>query len=171
MSNLRLRCCGLCLPPLALALVDGTLTLVGQSAAYWAGQYSDVNEMSPTFHHLLAVHPLAFAGGFALWAAAFVGLILLLPETLALLVAIAVTFGHTAGASTWLLWRFDYGYQAVNALMACSAAALAIGIRFGWQARPPAELRPVIASAAVRWTLCAALAAMAVWMFLWPRSA
>ena len=68
--------------------------------------------MSPTFKHLLEVHPVAFALGNAAWAASFVGVILLLPDVLALIASIAVTLGHTVGAATWILWRFHYGYQA-----------------------------------------------------------
>src|SRR5687767_8394362 len=105
------RLLGLCLPPALLAAADGTATLVGQSAAYWRGNYSDVNELSPTFHQLLATHPAAFAAGLAAWVLLVTCLILLSPQTLALAASIAVTLGHCWGLSTWLLHRFDYGYQ------------------------------------------------------------
>ncbi|RIK81889.1 MAG: hypothetical protein DCC67_07790 [Planctomycetota bacterium] len=167
----RLRLYALCLPPLALAVLDGALTLAGQSEAYWAGDYRQVNEMSPTFHHLLTSHPLAFAVGFAAWMAVFVGLILLLPATLALLVAIAVTFGHTAGAATWLLWRFYFGYQACNLLILVSALLLTLAIRIGWPANPTEAQRLLAARPLWRWTLIAALGALGVWLFLWPRAA
>jgi len=63
MAGVRQRFLGLCLPPLAFSVLDGSLTLAGQSAEYWAGAFARVDETSPTFHHLLAAHPLAFAGG------------------------------------------------------------------------------------------------------------
>ena len=50
MCGVRQRFLGLCLPALAFAVLDGTLTLAGQSAEYWGGAYARVNEASPTFH-------------------------------------------------------------------------------------------------------------------------
>jgi hypothetical protein len=108
MNGVWCRLVGLCLPPLVLCALDGTLTLVGQSADYWSGHYAAVNESSPTFNHLLQLHPMAFAFGLLVWSAIFVAIILLLPETPALIVSIAATFGHTVGAATWLLFRFQY---------------------------------------------------------------
>jgi hypothetical protein len=54
MNGVRQRFLGHCLPPMAFCLLDCTLTLAGQSAAYWGGAYGQVNEASPTFNHL---HP------------------------------------------------------------------------------------------------------------------
>ena len=141
MSGVGNRVLGLCLPALLLCALDNTMTLLGQSAAYWAGDYLRVNEASPTFNHLLQIHPAAFIAGMVVWMAVFVGMILLLPDTLALIVSIAVTFGHTAGTATWLLWRFNYGYQAVNGILLGAAALLGLGIRYGWRAAPSCQYR------------------------------
>jgi hypothetical protein len=170
MGPIRGRLFGLCLPAALVAAADGSLTLAGQSAAYWAGDYARVNELSPTFHHLLAYHPLAFAAGFAAWVLVFTGLTLLLPQTLALTTSIAVAVGHTWGATTWLLYRFHYGYQACNGLFVLTAALLAVGIRWGWGAGPRFD-RPVGAGAplAARGGAAAALFGLAVYLFLWPR--
>jgi hypothetical protein len=67
MNGVWRRFIGLCLPPVALCLLDATLTLTGQTEFYWAGDYSQVNEGSPTFHQLLSIHPLAFVAGQAVW--------------------------------------------------------------------------------------------------------
>jgi hypothetical protein len=167
-SGIAPRLLGLCLPPLLFCALDGTLTLAGQSGAYWAGNYSAVNELSPTFNHLLRLHPAAFAAGLLAWAGVFVGLILLLPDTLALSVSIAVTLGHTLGAATWLLYRFRYGYQAFNGLVLLMAVLLAVGIRLGWRATPARAYRlgwpPVL-----RWALVAVLCGIGGYLFLWPR--
>jgi hypothetical protein len=165
------RFVGLCLPPLVLAVLDGTLTLAGQSAEYWGGEYAEVNEGSPTFRYLLGVHPLAYAGGMATWMAVFVGLILLLPDTLALIVSIAVTFGHTGGAAAWLVWVFAYGYQVANGLLLAAAVVLGLGIRWGWRAGPREEHHLPAALARWRWVLAAALFGLGVYLFLWPRHA
>ena len=170
MGGFGSRIMGLCLPPLALCAVDGSITLAGQSTAYWSGNYAAVNEGSPTFNHLLQIHPGAFAVGLLIWAVVFVGLILLLPDTLALIVCIAVTFGHTVGAATWVLYRFRYGYQACNGLFLLSAALLGIGIRFGWRAAPAWPYRPPGWHPIVRWSVVAALFALGHNLFVWPRS-
>ncbi len=168
MNGVRQRFLGLCLPPVAFGLLDATLTLAGQPAAYWGGAYAQVAEASPTFNHLLAMHPLAFVAGILAWMAVFVGI---LPDTLALIACIAVTLGHTVGAATWLLWRFQYGYQACNGLFLVSAVGLGIGVRWGWQAAPRQEYRLPFLTAAWRWVLAAGLFAVGVYLFLWPRHA
>jgi hypothetical protein len=162
------RLVGLCLPPLALTVLDGALTLWGQSPEYWSGVYQATNEASPTMHQLLQHHPLAFVAGLALWSAAFISIILLLPDALALFVSIAITFGHAAGSATWLYWRFDYGYQLCNALFATSAVLLALGIRYGWKAAP-AERYTLPFHPAVRWLMVLATIGLAVYTYLLPR--
>jgi hypothetical protein len=167
MAGVHQRFFGLCLPPLAFALLDGSLTLVGQSAEYWAGDYIRVDEMSPTFRHLLTAHPVAFAVGFLGWMAVFIGIILLLPDTLALIACIAITFAHAVAAGTWLRWRFNYGYQECEALFVLAAVALALGIRWGWRAAPPQEYKLSLLSVKWRWGLAAMLLTVAiVWIIV-----
>ena len=170
LAALRSRLVGLCLPPLVLCCLDGALTLWGQSPEYWSGVYAATNEASPTLHQLLQHHPLAFVAGLTLWSTAFISVILLLPDTLALLVSVAITFGHTAGSATWLYWRFEYGYQLCNALFAVSAALLTCGIRYGWRA-DPAERYVLPFRPTVRWLIVLVIVAMAVYMYLLPRHA
>ena len=141
-QTIRGRLLGLCVPPVLLSFVDGGLTLAGQSADYWDGYYGAVNEMSPTFNHPLAHHPLAFVAGFA--------------------------------ASTWLLFRFNYGYayQACCGLFLFTALALAVGIRKGWRAEavddaPLGARWPLL----VRWGAVVAIFAITTYLFLWPRKA
>ena len=164
------RLLGLCIPPVMFAALDGALTLTGQSAAYWAGNYGRVNELSPTFNHLLSYHPLAFAAGLLAWMLVFCGMILLMPQTLALTTSIAVTVGHTRGATSWLLYRFDYHYQASLGLFLAMALILAVGIRWGWGAEPRSDA-PIGARlpGVLRWVMIAMLFAVAVYLFLWPR--
>jgi len=170
MSGVTRRLLGLCLPPLLAWGLDVTLTLVGQSADYWAGNYAAVNEASPTFNQLLQIHPMAFVLGDLVWAAVFVGIILLLPDTLALIISIAVTFGHTIGAATWMLWRFEYRYQASLALLLGSSVVLGLGVRYGWRAAPAEEYNLRGWSWRWRWIVSACLFAVGVYLYLWPRS-
>ncbi len=170
MNGVWFRLTGLCLPPLLLCALDGGLTLAGQSSEYWGGDYAAVNEASPTFHHLLQTHPLAFACGIAVWGAIFASTILLLPDTAALIVSIAVTFGHAAGAATWLLFRFQYGYQLCNALFLLSAVLVGLGIRFGWRAAPAQTYQFTGTKSAARWIAVALLFGVGIYLFVWPRS-
>jgi hypothetical protein len=170
MDGLKRRLLGLCLPPLLLCLLDNTLTLVGQSAQYWAGNYLRANEGSPTFHQLLQTHPAAFIAGSAIWAMVFVGGILLLPDTLALIASIAITFGHTIGVATWLLYRFHCGYQLCNSLVLLSATLVGVGIRWGWRARPEPEYRLWKLPSLVRGGLAGLLLGVGMYVYLWPRN-
>jgi hypothetical protein len=169
-TGFKPRLLGLCGPPLLLCALDGSLTLVGQSAEYWAGAFTQVNEGSPTFNHLLQLHPAAYAAGIVGWAAMFATVILLLPDLGALILSIAVTFGHMAGAATWLLWRFQFGYQACNALFLASAVVLGLGIRWGWRAVPENEYRFRGWPLGTRLLLAAGLIIIGVYLFLWPRT-
>ena len=163
------RFVGLCLPPLVFCASDGSVTLLGQSDVYWSGNYAHVNEASPTFNHLLQIHPAAFAAGLCVWAMMFVVMILLLPELLALIISIGVTFAHAAGTATWLLWRFQFGYQACNGLFLAASILLGLGIHSGWKARPEQAYRFRGWSAWTRLLLAGTLFATGVYLFLWPR--
>ena len=165
------RLVGLALPVAVFSQLDSASTLAGQSAAYWAGDYAKCNELSPTFHHLLQLHPAAFAAGGLVWLALVAAMLLLLPDALAQVVSTAVTTGHAVGVSSWLAWRFEYGYQAVNGLILLTAVVLVTCQRTGWGAKPP-PARPVVGwPAAVRYPLAAGLFGVGVYLFLWPRSA
>lgn len=170
MRSFRGRLLGLCLTPVVLTCLDAALTLLGQSPEYWAGDYSRVNEGSPTFNQLLSHHPLSFIAGIAVWMIVYIGLILLSPQTLALAMSIVVTLGHTLGSCTWLLYRFHFGYQACLGLCALAAMALATGIRWGWRAEPKEDCTAVASRPLVRWAIIAALLAVAIYLFLWPRT-
>lgn len=167
----RRRFIGLCLPTVPFCVLDASLTLAGQSSAYWGGDYAQVNEASPTFNHVLAVHPLAFVAGIAVWLGVVIGFLLLVPDTLALIASIAVVFGHTIGAATWLLWRFQFSYQLCNGLFLAAAVVLGLSIRYGWRATPAEEYRLSTLPALWRWLLAAALFGVAAYLFLWPRAA
>lgn len=170
MRGLYSRLLGLCLTPILFSILDATLTLTGQSAEYWAGHFSQVNEASPTFHQLLAIHPVAFAVGILAWIVIYSVLILLLPETLALIVSIAVTMGHTVGSATWIVYRFQFGYQAANGLFLVAAVALGLGIQLGWKAVPRDEYHLPL-SMRMRSLASLVLFAIGVYLFLWPRRA
>jgi hypothetical protein len=170
-SGLRQRFLGLCLPPVLFCVLDFTLTLVFQPADYWQGDRTRLIEGSPTFHQLLSIHPAAFVAGVLVWIALFVALLLLLPDTPALITSIAIVFGHVAGTAAWLRGRFTFDYQLLVSLFVLAAVSVGLGVRWGWQAAPAHPFRLGRLSGIWRWALIAALLAVAVYLFLWPRTA
>jgi hypothetical protein len=167
MLHLRRRLLGLCLVPALLACLDGWVTLHGQPREYWAGNHAQVIEGSPTFHKLLTCGPPAYIAGLSVWVLAFVGMILLMPSTLALAVSIALTLGHAIGASSWLL-DFEYGYQLYSGMCVFAAVGLAVGIRWVWRAEPQNDA-PVGARlpSGLRWLMIAVFCGILIY-YLWP---
>jgi hypothetical protein len=170
MTGLRQRILGLCLPPVLFCVLDFTLTLVLQPAEYWQGDRTRIIEGCPTFHALLSMDPAAFVVGVLVWIATFVALLLLLPDTAALITSIAIVFGHTAGTAAWLRGRYPFDYQLLVSLFVLAAVSVGLGVRWGWQAAPREPLRLGRVSSLGRWAMIAALAAVAVYLFLWPRT-
>ena len=168
MWKLRRRLIGLCLVPVLLAVLDGSVTLIGQPAAYWAGDYSQVREGTPGFRVLLTYGPTAYVAGFAVWVLAFVGMILLLPSTLALAVCLQFTLGHAIGAFSWIN-NFPHGRELPIFINAAAALGLALGIRWGWACAPQDDT-PWGASlpSPLRWAIVAMLCAVPIF-YTWPR--
>ncbi len=182
MSHFTRKMLGLCLPAILVWSVDCTLTLCGQSEAYWAGsgarhtdgitslhQYpASVNEVAPTSRYLLTLHPLAYVAGTVLAILVLCTLIMLLPPTLALMTCLAATIGHTWGATTWLS-RFQYGYQIDNGFFLLVAVILAAGMQTWYaEARPESLVAPRM-PIYLRWLLIGLLAVVLIYLYLWPR--
>ena len=148
------RLIGLCLVPVVLAMLDGSVTLIGQPAAYWA-DHSRVLEGTPGFRILLAHGPAAFIAGHIVWELAFLGMILLLPSTPALAVCLMFTLGHNR-------FHCPYARELPFIINAISAISLALGIR--WWASSPRVDTPLGASLpnAIRWAIVAMLSAVPV---------
>ena len=165
-AGFKRRFLGLCMPPLVLGLLDGLLTLVGQSSYYW-GNYLAVNEANPIFASLLQVHPVAFLAGAAAWLAMLCTMIVVLPQLAALILSIAVTFGHTIGSGNWLFEHFDLGYQLANGYYLLSACVLGLGIRYAMgSGMPDADVLGVPAN--VRAKIGSAVFALAALLYLFP---
>jgi len=57
------------------------------------------------FHALSLIHPLVPLAGYLMWACVIIGLLLLLPDVVAVILAIVVIFGHVGGAFSQI-YRF-----------------------------------------------------------------
>ncbi len=84
----------LLIAPMFAVLLDAGVTLTGQPATYWAGNYHTVHELSPDIHRILAVGPTTFFGFVVLWLSAIAVLLILMPRTLSLALSSAVTIRH-----------------------------------------------------------------------------
>ena len=126
-------------------------------------------EGTPGFHILLTNGPAAYIAGLTVWVLAFVGMILLLPSTLALAVCLMFTLGHTIGAFSWInRFHFSHTRELPFVINAISAVGLALGIR--WWACSPRVDTPLGASLpnAIRWAIVAMLWAVPI-LYSWPR--
>jgi hypothetical protein len=182
MSPFSRRLVGLCLPPILVWSFDCTLTLCGQSEAYWSGARtrhtdgitslhsygSSVNEVSPTSRYLLALHPLADVAGTVLAMLVLCSLIMLLPGTLALVTCLAATLGHTWGATTWLS-RFQHGFQIGNGFFLFVAVGLTAGLQTWYAGGQPASLLAPRLPLRLRWLLIGVLSVVFIYLCLWPR--
>ena len=115
--------------PLALSILDASVTLINQSAAYWDGDYSRVNEMAPAFNWMLRQHPLVFVAGDMAYMGICIALILFLPRLFGRAVALAMIIAHCWGAGGWITdfmlpdpWR----YPVVSAMF------FAFAVGFAW---------------------------------------
>ena len=169
MWKLRRRLIGLCLVPVLLAFVDDSATLAGQPAAYWEGDYSQVREGTPGFRILLTYGPLPYLAGSAVWVLAFVGMILMLPPTLALAVCFQFTLGHAMGAFSWLN-SLPNGRTLPIFINAIAALGLAFGIRYWWTGPPPEDTQlGANLPNWIRWSIIVALCFVPI-LFTWSPS-
>ncbi len=105
--------CWLCLGPVLFCLLDGGLTLHGQSHAYWQGQFDQAEELNPFGLWPLRQSPLVFVFVMFCWMSIFCAALVSLPEHLARLLAFAVQVGHSFGAASWLARHGLFGWLAI----------------------------------------------------------
>ena len=176
------RLLGLGVPCLLAFAFDVGLTFYNQPAEYWAGDYSRTTEGAPFHRRLYEIHPLAAAGGYALWAGIILTWIVFMPEVVAVILAVAIVFGHTAGGYLGLNvatltadgGAFAIGprwFQTLHGVLLISASVLGAGVNWSLRsarrdARVPKDqrLHPV-----VRWSMLGVASAAACYMYLIPQ--
>ena len=123
--------------PFALAFVtDTALTTALTVRGYRPWEVED----RLFFHTLYLIHPLAPLAGYLMWACVIIGLLLLLPEVLAVIVTIVVVFGHVGGAISQVYpFLGSRYYQPVNGLFLLTAVALGIGLWWSARASPAVQ--------------------------------
>jgi hypothetical protein len=129
----------LCLPPFLFSLLDQGFTLWNQSEQYWRGHYAVALEANPVSYQFLSKHPLIYAVGVLFWILLFLLLIISLPRRLAMILSVAITFGHTWGLVSWIMqcsvmpgmagcgsYSSVYGYWICLALIFVAAVLLVL---------------------------------------------
>lgn len=172
MPKWKRRLLGLGLPCLLAFSFDFVLTMYNQPAEYWAGDYSRTVEGNPFFRMLFEIHPLAATAGFALWATIILAWIVLMPEVLAVILAVAIVFGHTAGGYAGMGFGIEpRWFQTIHGVLFVSATVLGLGVHWLFRraslelGKPEHQrLHP-----AARWGLLVAASALACYMFLIPQ--
>ena len=102
-------------------------------------------------------------------SALILGIIVVLPATPALIISIALTFGHVVGVCSWLLYRFEFGYQACNGMFLI--AAISTGIVHPLWLAGDAATRLATARLASATSLVAGrnVFGIGIYLFVWPR--
>ena len=108
------------------ALVDGTVTLLGQSQEYWNNQRV-VDEASPAFYFLLA-SPWAFILGSIVWFTFWYWLFKKLKEPVNLFLMFLFISGHSWGSTSWIwnLMKKNSFYSLTNQISIIFAWSLAV---------------------------------------------
>jgi hypothetical protein len=174
MVDWQRRLLGLGLPCLLAFLLDTGLRLCAQPEAYWAGNYHrTLAEGTPFVYALYTWHPLAAVAGYALWAAIIAGLLVLLPECLAVILALATGVGHIGGAYTWLKPGLGtWWYELTNGILLVSGLSLGFGLQ--WYLRS-AKVGTVERGkqgrwfGVVRWCCIVALSGLGYFLYLFSR--
>jgi hypothetical protein len=168
MSDWQRRLLGMGLPCLLAYALDIGLTMHGQPPEYWAGDYAQTTEGAPFHRQLYAWHPAAAALGHLVWAGILIGLLLLLPEVLAVILTITVVFGHMAGAYTWLFEGVTMGwFQTTQGFFPAAAVVLGVGLTWALSG-PPEVKRANRLHPLARWGLIAVLFGCACYMVFYP---
>jgi hypothetical protein len=126
------------LPFLLTFVLDWCFTLYGQPSEYWAGNYACTNEASPFFRDLFMIHPLAAITGQLVWVGLIIGLLVLLPEILAVILFIFVVFGHIGGAYSWISPAITFGRYQFG-MVTNLAMAIVLGVGLYWSQRVPMQ--------------------------------
>ena len=96
----------LCVPVVIMVALDHGLTLWGQSAEYWAGDYTQVNEASEALAGELRIHLLAFVMTSIALTLFWCTIILLVPKRAAMVIALTLAQANSFGAGTWVVRHF-----------------------------------------------------------------
>ncbi|MHC4084519.1 MAG: hypothetical protein ACYSWZ_03185 [Planctomycetota bacterium] len=91
------------IPCLFLWLFDVATTLAGQSAGYWAGNFSGAKELNPLFFWFLSKGPDVFIVATVVYIFILVVILFLVPLRIAIMTAYIASIVHMVGVAGWML--------------------------------------------------------------------
>ena len=141
MQSSTRRLIGFCSVLVFLTCLDCALTLAGQPTEYWEGNHTEVIELHPMLHQLLAYHPLAFVAVKAVILLAFISLILLMPRNSAMILSLLLCLPGLVAPASWLLDKpghpgYRHGSGIFCGLVLLTVVGMAVGIRWAWRSKP-----------------------------------
>lgn len=116
---------------------DVALTLAGQPAAYWSGNYAAAEEANFIFRPALTCGPTAFVAGAAASLAVQGAFVLMLRHPFGASLAIGVAAAHALGAAGWLLRLGTWGWPEATLFLAVAAE----GASWCWRRAARNQLR------------------------------
>ncbi|MEI7686133.1 MAG: hypothetical protein WCL32_14000 [Planctomycetota bacterium] len=102
----------LCVSAIVPCLLDVAVTMHGQPAAYWSGDYFAALECNPLPRIILWLGPWPFAVAVLAWLAFIGAAISFLPWPMAIVVSFIVATLHGLGAGSWM---FSFGWMGAAA--------------------------------------------------------
>lgn len=102
-------------------VADASLTLVGQTSEYWAGDYGVAVEANPIAHPLLVRSPWLFASLAVVWLAIFSAVIVFWRHPAAKWMAVLIAVAHAIGGASWVTRVGPRGLLAAGAYIALAA--------------------------------------------------
>ncbi|QDU18328.1 hypothetical protein [Urbifossiella limnaea] len=110
-------------PAAALYAGDVALTLAGQPAQYWGGEYGSALEANPVAYPLLARGPWLFVASAVGWFAVLSAVVVTWRRPFAGWVAVVVAAAHAVGGACWLARIGPWGLVAAVGYLAAGAQA------------------------------------------------
>jgi hypothetical protein len=104
----------LCMPIIFTDLVDATVTMLGQPAAYWQGSYELVNEFNPFARWFLAIPPMGIVVYVILDIAVISMLIIFLPLMMSKTLSVFWAIGSAKAIYNWLVGPLQMGWWFSN---------------------------------------------------------
>jgi hypothetical protein len=125
------------IPAALISGADATITLIGQSSAYWT-DHSKFNEGNPLAAYFLNHGPSFFIIYTLGWMLLILAATLVLPRFLSLLCASSFVVGHGFGFLTWLLFSHQINFNWIYLYFPAMTAVVLWQARFYYrQIAPP----------------------------------